>query len=172
MPLIQYSACHELLALDARPSVLDVVPTEPDEGGSARLWRGRHLLGGAEERTELRAACAEVLGGGRSHVDLQTTGQQEHAVDTRTVAEVEMVEHTPFPCEHVCPVIKHGLRRDALGDPEGHVDIGPPITAPKRHGAGERTGGDPWVALRQFKDTMTHVVALLCCEHVDLLSSS
>ncbi|MFL5626101.1 MAG: hypothetical protein ACJ788_10965 [Ktedonobacteraceae bacterium] len=161
-----------LVAFDARSGVQDVVPAESNEGGSVRLRPSLELVGGAKERTEVGAASAEVLCRGCRHVDLQTAGQQEHAVDTRTVAQVKMVEHAPFPRQHVRPVIKNGLRGNALGDPEGYIDVGPPIPAPKRHRAGERTGGDPWVALRQGKDALTHVVALLCREHGDLLSSS
>jgi len=83
-----------------------------------------------------------------------------------------MVEYAPFPRQHGRPVLQHGLRRDALGDAEGHVEVGPPIPAPKHHRAGERPGGDPWVALRQCQDALPHVVALLCREHVDLLPAS
>ncbi|HJT58176.1 MAG TPA: hypothetical protein VJ761_16855 [Ktedonobacteraceae bacterium] len=160
----------EPVALDARVGVQDVEPAQPDEEGSARLGRGRHLLGGAEERTEVGAACAKVLGRSHRHVDLQTARQQEHAVDTRTEGQVELVEHAPFLREDCCPVIQHGLRCDARGDAEGHIDVGPPISAPKGHGAGERTSDDSWIALREFEDALPHLLALLYRKHGTLLS--
>src|SRR5690348_250198 len=83
-----------------------------------------------------------------------------------------MVEHAQFSLEHLRPVIKDGFRCDALSGPEGHVDVGPLIPAAKGHGAGERTGSDPWVGPGQFEDALPHVVALLCREHGDLPSSS
>ncbi len=160
-----------LVALNARPCVEDVVPAESDEGGGARLRGGLQLMGGAEESAEVRAARAEFLCGCHRHVDLQTTGQKEYAVDTRAGAQVEMVEHAEFPIEHLRPVMKDGLRRDAFGDPEGNVDVGPVVPSAKGCGAGERTGCDPWVGPRQFEDAMTHVVAVLRSEHFGLLSS-
>src|SRR5215469_2075612 len=83
-----------------------------------------------------------------------------------------MVEYAPFARQHLRPVLQHGLKGNARGDAEGDVDVGPPIPAAKGHGAGERTGNDPGVALRQCQDALTHVVALLCREHSALLSSS
>ncbi|HEX6551697.1 MAG TPA: hypothetical protein VF026_02960 [Ktedonobacteraceae bacterium] len=102
-----------LVAFDARASVEDVVPAQSDEGGGAGLRCGLKLPGGAEESAEVRAARAEFLCGCHRHVDLQTTGQKEHAVDTGAEAQVEMVEHAEFPIEHLRPVIKDRLRRDA-----------------------------------------------------------
>jgi hypothetical protein len=104
-----------------------VVPAESNEGGSVRLRPGLELVGGAEERTEVGAASAKVLCRCRRHVDLQTAGQQEHALDTRPGAQVEMVQHAPFARHHRRPVLQNGLRWNALGDREGHVDVGPPI---------------------------------------------
>ncbi|HJT55038.1 MAG TPA: hypothetical protein VJ761_00980, partial [Ktedonobacteraceae bacterium] len=160
----------ELVALDARVGVQDVEPAESDEGGSAWLGRGRRGLGWTEERTEGGAAGAEVLGRRCGHVDLQPARQQEHAVDTPTERQVELVEHAPFSLEHCRPVLKDGLKPDALLDTEGHVDVGPLIPAAKGQGAGERTGDDPRVALRQFEDALPHLVALLCRKHGALLS--
>src|SRR5438067_274479 len=93
----------------------------------ARLRGGLQLMGGAEESAEVRAARAEFLSGCHRYVDLQTTGQKEHAVDTRAGAQVEMIEHAEFPIEHLRPVMKDVLRRDAVGNPEGHVDVGPVV---------------------------------------------
>ncbi len=74
----------EPVALDARVCVQDIEPAQPDEGGRARLGRGWHLLGGAEEGPEVGAASAEVFCRCRCHVDLQTTGR---ARNTREILE-------------------------------------------------------------------------------------
>src|SRR5690348_15929842 len=79
-----------------------------------------------------------------------------------------MGEHTKFLIKHLHPVMKDGLECDALSDPESHVDVGPCVPSPKRHGAGERATGDPWVGLRQFQDTIAHVIPALYSEHIDL----
>src|SRR5690348_5211168 len=82
-----------------------------------------------------------------------------------------MVEHAEFLIEHLGPVMKDRLRRDAVSDPEGHVDVGPLIPAAKRHRAGECSRCDPWIGPRQFENALAHMIAVLCSEHVSLLSS-
>lgn len=61
----------ELVVLDARPSVQDVMPTETDEGRGARLRCDLQLMGSAEERTEVGAVSTELLCQCCRHVDLQ-----------------------------------------------------------------------------------------------------
>ena len=60
---------------------------------------------------------------------------------------------------------------DAIGDPEGDVDVGPIVLGTNRRGASERTRGDPWISPRQVQDASTHVVAVLRSKHVGLLSA-
>ena len=82
-----------------------------------------------------------------------------------------MGESAEFPIEHRGPVLEDGVGGEAVGDPEGNVDVGPLVLGTHRRGAGERTRCDPWVGPRQFQDAITHVVAVLRSEHMGLLSS-
>src|SRR5260370_39477755 len=119
-------------------------------------------MGGAEEGADVWAGCAEFLSGCHRHVDLKAIWQEEDAVDTRAGEQVEVVENAEFPIERLRPVMQDCAERDAVGDSEGNVDVGPVVPGAKGRGAGERSCCNPWVGPRQFQDAITYVVAVRC----------
>ena len=78
---------------------------------------------------------------------------------------IEMVDHTEFPLERRCPVGKN-VRKPVPGrDPEGKIDIGPPVARTDGGRTGQGSPRDSRIAPDQFEDTVAHPVAKLGCEH-------
>lgn len=54
-----------------------------------------------------------------------------------------MVENAEFPIEYLGPVTENGVGCDAVGDPEGNVNVGPVVLGANRRGAGKCARCDP-----------------------------
>jgi hypothetical protein len=83
-----------------------------------------------------------------------------------------MVEHAEFPIEQVRPVSKNILEPVPIRNPEGEIDIGPPVTQTDRGRTDQSSSGNPWIDPDQFKDTIAHLVTIFGGKHADLPSAS
>ncbi|HET8626596.1 MAG TPA: hypothetical protein VFL91_04225 [Thermomicrobiales bacterium] len=86
--------------------------------------------------------------------------------------QINMVDHAKIPIEQVRPAIEDILKPVPIRDPEGKVDIRPPVAQTDRTRTSQGSSRDPWVAPCQFKETIAHPVAKLGGKHAAPPSAS
>src|SRR5437762_2688057 len=116
-----------LPALDAEARADRSVYGEPEKLAGIR---GGHLLpldGLAEQKLELRPVRPEIGRRREGQIDLQTTRKEEDAVEGRAIRLVEERGGSKLLLHQPREVPENLADRDVPHDPEGQVEVGPPI---------------------------------------------
>jgi hypothetical protein len=91
-------------------------------------------------------------------VELQAAGHEEDAIDARPGRQVEQEDAAELLLDRLRPVREHVESRNAFGDAEREVEIGPAVSAARRERADGRAGDDAVVRLGELEHPRANTV--------------
>ncbi len=152
---------------DRRLCVECVVPGEPDEvvGLGSALSRGRLLDDGAEHPAKQWSQRTEPVSAGERDVDLQSSGEQEPAVDRVARIEVKVMKRAKLPIHEAAPLVERVLASGPIRDAEVEVHVRPTILCTARTRACQRGSDDRLVILGALEQQVSDRAPLLGREH-------